>query len=266
VILEKLIEVPIDDISINPQQPRKHFSASALGELADSIRTVGILHPPLVRPCGKGFELISGERRWRAARLAGLLKIPVVVRHTTENRLTAQAALIENIQRVDLNPIEIAQALRTLLHQYSLTQEKIADQVGKPRSTVTNYLRLLNLPEPIQISLSEEQISMGHAKALLTLKESRQQILLHSIILREQLSVRQTELWVNKRTRDSSLQKRKPLGRNVQLEQIAMALQEKIGAKVQVQGKGSKGKVIFNYYSLNDLDKILDFFDLRDSF
>ena len=166
---DTVAEVDIHAIRVNPHQPRRHFAPEDLQELAESIIAVGFIHPPLVRPVEPGFfELVSGERRFQAAQLAGLTKIPVHIRDS-DTLMSAQMALIENIQRVDLNPMEIAKALRSLIEEFGFNQEDLAARIGKKRSTVANYLRLLSLPKNIQDAVSQELITMGHAKAILSL-------------------------------------------------------------------------------------------------
>ena len=168
---EVLLHIDISQISVNPFQPRRHFAQGELEELAQSIKAVGLLHPPLVRALDDGvsFEIISGERRFRAAQLAGMQKIPVMMRAVT-HEISAQAALIENIQRVELNPLEISKALHRLIEEFQLKQEELGVKLGMKRSTLSNYLRLLGLPKNIQDSVSSEQITMGHAKAILALE------------------------------------------------------------------------------------------------
>jgi len=252
--VEELKEVRISNIHVNPFQPRRQFSEVELLELAESIKSVGIIHPPVVRPRdASNYELISGERRFRAAQLAGFSSIPVLVRKCSE-KLSAQAALIENIQRVDLNPLEIAKALKQLIDQSNLSQEELAKKVGKKRSTVANYLRLLALPKEIQSSLECNQISMGHAKAILSVDCSYKQKELHQKVLVEQLSVRQTELAAQKQ---QSKDKGKVSKKDIYLDKITELLELKMGTKVNVIGSGEKGSIHINYYNLDDLDRLL---------
>ena len=191
--MDELKFVDLEKITLNPFQPRKNFQSEELDELSQSIKTVGLIHPPTVRRIGEdAYELVSGERRLRASRLAGLFQIPVFVKGAGPKE-SAHAALIENIQRVDLNPLEIAAALKLLLEEYKYSQEDLSQKVGKKRSTVANYLRLLSLPAVIQDSLKDETITMGHAKAILSLAAIDQQLALHSWILRQSLSVRDAE-------------------------------------------------------------------------
>lgn len=254
-------EIDIAKIVVNPYQPRRHFAAAELEELAQSIKSVGIIHPPLVRPCENSdqYELISGERRFRASQLAGLTRIPVFIRQSS-HAISAQAALIENIQRVDLNPIEIAKALKSLIEEFHFSQEKLALQIGKKRSTVANYLRLLGLPKNIQDSVASDIISMGHAKAILSLEGFEKQNLLFEMIVRDNLSVRETE---EASLRIAQKAKKKLLvyiNRDFYLEEIANRLQHKLGTKVTIQSSGKKGQITIQYYNLDDLDRLLAIF------
>jgi ParB family transcriptional regulator, chromosome partitioning protein len=262
-MLEELREINVSEISVNPSQPRRHFAQAELEELAASIRAVGIIHPPVVQPdvSGNGFELISGERRFRAAQLAGFTKITVMVRNRN-HCLSAQAALIENIQRVDLNPIEIAKALRNLSQEFKLNQEELALRVGKKRSTVANYLRLLTLPLDIQNSVGSGEISMGHAKAILALEDLQEQIALHQRVLRDNLTVRQTEAAVNYGIKKES----KPAQeRDCHLESFGNLIQQKLGTKVTIQGDSQRGRIQIEYYDLDDLDRIMTILQINES-
>lgn len=259
---DTLIEIPFGKIQVSPYQPRRHFAREELEELAQSIRAVGLIHPPTVRylPESEKYELISGERRLRAAELAGLTQIPVLVRQTSSLD-AAQAALIENIQRVDLNPIEIAKALKGLIEQFSWTQEELAKRIGKKRSTLANYLRLLTLPKSIQESLINGEITMGHAKAILSLVGFEKQALLHGLVRRDDLTVRQAEeaaLRLGEKVK-------KPLSleskRDCFIEELTTKLQQKFGTKVTLVGSGKQGKICIDYYSLDDLDRLLELFE-----
>lgn len=255
---EELCLVAISKISMNPFQPRRHFADLELEELAASIKAVGLIHPPTVRRLGDldSYELVSGERRFRACELAGLSEIPVVVRKSSDS-ISAQAALIENIQRVDLNPIEIAKALVSLTKQFGYAQDELASRIGKKRSTVANYIRLLTLPKNIQESVSKGLITMGHAKAILALEGFEKQNLLHEIVLRDDLNVREAE---EAALRIADKAKKKTLvysTRDFYLEQLAEKIQQKLGTKVNIQGKGKRGRISIDYYSLDDLDRLL---------
>lgn len=260
VLTGKIIIINLSSIRLNPNQPRKAFDSHELQELAQSIQSVGLIHPPLVRQLNtEEYELISGERRLQACKLAGLTQIPVYVRLSTLNE-SAEIALIENIQRIDLNPIEIAHALNQLAEELHYTQEELAARIGKKRSTIANYLRLLTLPKNIQQSLLSALITMGHAKAILALEGAEKQNLLHELILRDNLSVREAEeaaLRINKKSKRKALVYR---DRDFHLEQLAEKIQSKLGTKVHIQGKGKRGRISIDYYSYNDLDRLLTLF------
>lgn len=254
---ESVIEVDVHAIRVNPHQPRRHFAKEDLQELADSICSVGFIHPPLVRPLQGGFyELVSGERRFQAAQLAGLSKIPVHVKES-DVQMSAQMALIENIQRVDLNAIEIAKALRSLIEEFGYHQEDLARRIGKKRSTVANYLRLLTLPKAIQDAVTNNTISMGHAKAILSLDVFSKQHLLFDLIITDDLSVREAEEAALRIAEKAKKQKLVYANRDFFLEQLAEKVQQALGTKVTIMGKGKRGRISINYYSLDDLDRVL---------
>ena len=261
---EVLLHIDISQISVNPFQPRRHFAQGELEELAQSIKAVGLLHPPLVRALDDGvsFEIISGERRFRAAQLAGMQKIPVMMR-AVPHEISAQAALIENIQRVELNPLEISKALHRLIEEFQLKQEELGVKLGMKRSTLSNYLRLLGLPKNIQDSVSSEQITMGHAKAILALEGFEKQNLLHEMILRDDLTVREAEEAALRIAEKAKKQNLPYVNRNFYLEQLAEKIQEKMGTKVSIQGKGKKGKIQIDYYNIDDLDRLLLIFGVN---
>lgn len=261
---DELKHISLELIRVNPYQPRSDFDLEELKALAQSIKTVGILHPPLVRPLPDSdhYELISGERRYRAAQLASLATIPVYIRKT-EEVVSAQAALIENIQRVDLNPLEIAKALKKLIFEFGFSQEQLAIQVGKKRSTVSNYLRLLSLPQTIQESIFKGFISMGHAKAILSLDQEDKQVLLHELILRDDLSVRDAEKGAARIGEKARKQQLTYLPRDFYLEQLAEKVREKLGTKVTIQPKGKKGRITIDYYNYDDLDRLLVLFGVK---
>ncbi len=255
---DELKQVPVGQILVNPYQPRREFKEEELEALAQSIRAVGILHPPLVRPLADSnfYELISGERRFRAAQLASLTSIPVYIRKS-EHIYSAQAALIENIQRVDLNPLEIAKALKKLMFDFGFSHDQLSLQIGKKRSTISNYLRLLTLPQTIQESVSKGFISMGHAKAILALDQEEKQALLHELILRDDLSVREAEkaaVRIGEKTRKQQLNY---LPRDFYLEQISEKMRERLGTQVTIQSKGKRGRITIDYYNFDDLDRLL---------
>ena len=247
--------VPLSHINANPTQPRRAFDPQAIEELAQSIRVDGVIQPIVLRQQQDRFQLVVGERRLRAARLAGLEEIPAIVKEVSDERLL-QVALVENIQREDLNPIEVAAALRTMAHELDLSHEELAERTGKDRTTVTNLLRLLRLPEDIQQLVAERRLSMGHARAILGLDNLEQQRALAEKAAAQGLSVRQVERTARelndprKRVKDD-----KPLDPNVlaALER----LEEILGTKVRLVERGRNGgKIEIEYYSPDDLDRI----------
>lgn len=249
--MEEIAEVEINTIALNPFQPRKDFSLIELKELAQSIQEVGLVHPPVVRKTPDGYELISGERRVRAAEIAGMARIHVLVRPEGA-ALSAQMALIENIQRVDLNPLEIAEALRRLINEFGLSQDELAQRVGKKRSTLANYLRLLTLSDEIQDGLSQGEISMGHAKAILSLDKEDERKSLFERILDQNLSVRDTEKATQKKPRFPQSPQ------DCHVHDLQKKLQERLGTKVTIQNNSNKGRICIDYYSLDDLDRVLE--------
>jgi ParB family chromosome partitioning protein len=256
---EEILEVPIDSIRTNPYQPRRQFQPEELEGLAASIKSVGLIHPPVVRPMeeGQGYELVAGERRLRASILAGFTRIPVLVRVSADAH-SAQAALIENIQRVDLNPLEIAKALKELMEEFGWSQEELGRRVGKKRSTVANYLRLLSLPQSIQNSLYEGKLTMGHAKAILSVEGVEKQMLIHELILRDDLTVRQAEETARRIEEKDRKQALVYAEKDIYLDFLAEKIQARLGTKVVIKGRGEAGQISIDYYSLDDLDRLLN--------
>lgn len=247
----------IDQIIPNRYQPRIHFSEQELSELADSIREQGIIQPLLVRIDDSGYELIAGERRLRAARLAGLDKVPVVLKKISDAELL-EMAIVENIQREDFNPLEEAEAYHRLLSEFHLTQEEVARRVGKSRSAVANFLRLKNLPEPIKASISEGTISMGHARALLGADNSAQQNSAWKIILEKGLSVRETEALIKKLKTEKVPPVKTPTEPEAEayFKEISDGLSRRFGTKVNISRKGKKGVISMAFFGDEDLDRI----------
>lgn len=244
----------IEEVQPNPFQPRKTFSDEQLQELVDSIREKGILQPLLVRRKSDGYELIAGERRWRAAQRAGLREIPILVRDVSDAEML-ELSLIENIQRENLNPIEEAEAYKRLMEQFHLTQEEISKKVGKDRTTIANMVRLLRLPPEIKLSLAEGKITMGHARAFLSLDGVDKQKLLWKRLLSGGLSVRQTESLVKRlRTRSSPTPRRS----NPEWSALIEELQRALGTKVRIVGKRKRGKIEIDFFSPDELDRIIE--------
>ncbi len=254
----ELRHIPIDLIQRGKYQPRTDMHEEALQELADSIKVQGVMQPIVVRPLegGDRFEIIAGERRWRATQIAGLDTIPAVIRLVGDESAIAMA-LIENIQREDLNPIEEAMALKRLQEEFSLTQQEVAEAVGKSRTTVTNLLRLMSLNYDVRLMLERGDIEMGHAKALLGL-QPEQQSDASKAVTGKGLSVRQTEAMVRKLIENKPLQQQEPAREDPDIVRLQESLSERIGARVEIQhtNKGS-GKLTLRYNSLDELDGIL---------
>lgn len=244
----------IYEIQPNELQPRREFDDQSLQELADSIAAHGVLQPILVRllPAG-GYRIVAGERRWRASRLAGLSEIPAVVKEMTDQE-EFEASLVENLQRMDLNPIEEALGYKQLNQEYGLTQEQIAKSVSKSRPAVANALRLLQLPEQIIQLLKDNSLSTGHAKALLALKEPEQMIEVAQQVLQKQLSVRQTEELCKKMAAPKKQASQKQVPHMI--SEVQISLSESLGRSVKVLGNGQKGKIEIEYYDQEDLVKL----------
>jgi ParB family chromosome partitioning protein len=255
-------EAPIASLAPNPSQPRRSFRAASLAELADSIRKRGVLQPVLVEAAGEGrYVIVAGERRVRAAKLAGLDRVPVIVRtFSPEERL--EIALIENLQREDLTPIEEAKAFRQLMEARGLTQEQVAAKVGKDRTTVTNSLRLLKLPEKIQEAVERGEVSAGHARALLAVASPADQQLLFERVVARGLSVRETEqaaAAINRGRRGGAGRKRPAGGaRDPDVRAVEERLVERFGTKVQIRGGPSRGRIEIAYFSADDLERLLE--------
>jgi ParB family transcriptional regulator, chromosome partitioning protein len=248
----------LETIQPNRLQPRAAPDSARLAELAASIKSSGVLEPVVVRPLGEGYELIAGERRWLAARQAGLREIPAVVREATDAE-ALELALIENLQREDLNPMEEAQAFQRLAEKFGHTQQEIADKVGKDRATVANTLRLLSLPPQIQGLVKAGQLTEGHARALLSLPSAQEQSSLAQKIIARRLSVRQAELEVRKMVSPRlRLRAMAAARRDSHLRAAEEALQKVFGTKVRIHRIGEKGRIEVEFYSQVDLDRILE--------
>lgn len=260
-LLQAEMEININEIEPNKDQPRKKFDEDSLAELAESIKAHGIIQPLVIRKNGKLYTIIAGERRWRAARMAGLKKVPAIVKDYS-SREVMEIALVENIQREDLNPIEEALAYKNLIDEYNLKQDEVAERVSKSRTAVTNSLRLLKLSDKVQQMVIDEIISGGHARTLLSLEDSQKQEELATRILDEKLSVRETEKIV-KSLGNKRVKKEKPKGTEdidpIFIMDAENRLKEAVGTRVKVSHKNNRGKIEIEYYSNEDLDRILDF-------
>ncbi len=257
-----VLEVPVDNIRPNPHQPRTEFNEERLQELSDSIKAHGLIQPITVRYIGeKRFELISGERRLRASKLAGIEEIPAYIREVNDEDIIS-FALIENIQREDLNPIEVAMGYQRLIEEADYTQAQVAERVGKNRTTITNMLRLLNLPAFIQAGLRDEKISMGHARALLPVEDEEDQKEIYNKIIDKGYSVRKTEKAVRALNKEEEKsEKESDEGNKALYKEISDRLRRKLSTKVNIKSKKNGGEIRIEYYSDEELDRLLDLFD-----
>ncbi len=249
----------INEVEPNRNQPRKNFSEKGLEELAKSIEQNGIIQPILVRPMSDGsYQLIAGERRWRAARMAGLHEVPVTIREMTDEEASV-FALIENLQREDLNPVEEAEGLKSLIETYGFTQEEAADKVGKSRTAVTNTLRLLKLPSPVLQMLGDGKISAGHARALLGLDEEKEMLRIAETTVAQELSVRQVEKIVKYANQgEKAKPKKRDKKRDKYYDEVEIALTNVLGRKVKIylSPNGNKGTLEFEFFGKEDLTKL----------
>jgi ParB family transcriptional regulator, chromosome partitioning protein len=256
LVEDGFFQCPIESIEPNPYQPRQEFDNAALEELAASIKEKGVITPILVSKSEDGYRLIAGERRWRAAQKAGLERIPVVVRESTPIE-SLELALIENIHRRDLNPIEEAQAFKRWLEDTDTTQDILAQKVGKDRSTISNLLRLLNLPKEIQKDIIDGRLSMGHARVLAGLKSPGEQNRIKDLIIKKDLSVRQTETLAKRELSGGHL-KKKSHDLDGYLTSISDGLKRSLGTKVEIKKKGKRGTINIHFYSDDELDRLLE--------
>ena len=262
VVKEVEQKININLIEPNKSQPRKQFDEEALQELSDSIKKYGVLEPLIVTKKSDYYEIIAGERRWRAARLAGLKEIPVVIREYTDKEIMV-ISLIENIQREDLNPIEEAQAYEALISQYNLKQEEVAERVSKSRSTITNSLRLLKLCEDVRQMVMYNMISTGHARALIPIEDPKLQYETAAIVYDQKLSVRETEAYVKSilqaKPEEEKVKKEPDKDLSVFYSDIENKLKSILGAKIAIKASNNnKGKIEINYYSQDELDRITE--------
>ncbi len=254
-------EISVQEIRPNPYQPRKVFTQTALEELRDSIVQHGILQPIIVKKSLKGYEIVAGERRFRAAKMADMKKVPVVIRDLT-NQQMMELAVLENLQREDLTPIEEAEAYQTLLDKLDITQEELAKRLGKSRPHVTNHIRLLSLPKEIQKLISEGKISMGHGRALLGLKKKQLIPAIVEKILKEGWNVRQLELYIQQLNENVPREtEKKTVKKDVFIEEQESLLRERLGTTVTIKQRKRKGKIEIEFFSPDDLNRILELLD-----
>jgi ParB family chromosome partitioning protein len=260
VVASGMTEIPIDEIEVNPFQPRSHFDQETLSELAESIRVHGIIQPITVRKLSSNqYQLISGERRFQSSKLAGLNTIPAYVRAANDQQML-EMALIENIQRENLNAIEIALSYQRLLSECNLKQEELGERVGKNRTTVTNYLRLLKLPPDIQIAVRDNKLSMGHARAIINVEDADKQLYIFKRIISEDLSVRKVEDLVRSLASEKPAAKPSsgPTATSKEIVQLQSKLSSHFGTRVVVKSDGKKGDIRIPFLSVEDLNRILD--------
>ena len=263
-VIEKIIEKPaeiklnVNQIEPNREQPRKRFDEQALEELADSIRQFGILQPLIVQEKDNYYEIIAGERRWRAAKLAGLKEIPVVIRKMSEQEIV-EISLIENIQRENLNPIEEAAAYKRLLGEFHLTQEEIAERVAKSRTAVTNSMRLLKLDAKVQQMVIDEMLSTGHARALLAIEDPDLQFQIANKVYNEKLSVREVEKLVKNIGKEKPVKKENDFQQDAVFQDLEEKMKVSLGTKVSINRKDEKkGRIEIEYYSMEELERLME--------
>lgn len=253
-----IFEVSVYDIQPSDNQPRKTFDEDKMNELVESIKLHGVIQPIIVNKTGDAYKIIAGERRWRAARIAGLKKVPVVIKEVSK-RQSMELSLIENVQRQDLNPIEEAEAYQSLISEFGLSQEQVAERVGKSRPAVTNALRLLNLEPKVRKMVEIGTISGGHAKTLLSITDLKKQAEVADAIADKKMSVRETECYIkNINSKKNKISKKKTDYYSSDIEQT---LQSIIGTKVRIINAGDKGKIVIEYYSKDELTRLMELFE-----
>lgn len=253
-----IVNIDINRVAPNPRQPRSNFKAEAIKELANSIKQSGVAQPILARMRAGKYELVAGERRWRAAKTAGLTVIPAIIKDFSDEE-ALELSIIENIQREDLNPMDEAEAYHRLFTEFKLDHNQIAEKVGKNRTTIVNLLRLLTLPQEIRNSLKSEEISTGHARALVSLDNAQRQIQMWNRIKANALSVRDIEILISGNgEKHKKPTKRKKFTQNAELKETEEKLTTALGTKVRVYGTKDKGKIEVNYYSQEDLERLVE--------
>lgn len=253
---EKVSEIDIKLIDVNPNQPRKNFEPTALKELADSIKVHGVIQPIIVNKTGDRYIIVAGERRFRASKLAGLKTIPAIVKNYTEQQIK-EISLLENIQREDLNPIEVANAMKELLEIYGWTQDVLADRLGKSRPAIANTLRLLTLQPEVIALIESGKLSAGHARSLVVVSDPETQVKLAKLAVSKKVTVRDLEKTVKQLSNPKP--KKINIEPSVELKELIVIMQHKFATKVSFMGNDKKGRIYIDYYSKEDLDRILDF-------
>ena len=255
-----VLELRIDEVHPNPNQPRKNFDQTALEELAQSIKNHGVIQPLVVNKEDDGYMIIAGERRWRASKIAGLEYVPCIIKNYTEKQIK-EIALIENLQREDLNPVEAAKAIKQLMDEYNFTQEIVADRIGKSRPNVTNLLRLLSLYPDVLKLVENGRLSAGHARCLVVVSDYNQQLKFANMACDNKMSVRDLEKAVKNYLNPKKLSNQKP-EQSVELKELVNEMQRVFSTKVSVIGNDKKGRIYIDYYSRDDLDRIADLIEL----
>lgn len=249
-------ELELSKIYPNPNQPRKNFDQKALEELADSIKVHGLIQPIIVNESGDKYMIIAGERRWRACQMAGLTAVPVIIKHYTE-RQVSEIAIIENLQREDLNPVEVARGIKKLMEEYQLTQEKVAERLGKSRSEIANYNRLLGLDNEVLELVENGKVSFGHAKCLAGLNDREQQIYLAKQVAKSKYTVRELEREISK-LGNKPAKKSTQYILSTEIKDLINLMQRKLGTKVNIIGNNKKGRIYIDYYDQDDLDRLYE--------
>lgn len=265
---DKVIYIDINNIKPNSAQPRKHFDESKLQELAESIKVSGVIQPLIVRISGNGYELVAGERRWRASRIANLKKIPCIVRDYDEKQ-NVLVAIIENMQRENLNPIEEAEGLKQMTERFGLTQEQVSNSLGKSRTYITNSIRLLKLPKDIQNIISDGQMSAAHGRTIINISDPSKQRIICDKVIKNGLSVRETENLADQikdeiKPNRKKRRTKKNIGKSSDIIATENELRRLTGTKVNILGDGKKGKIEIEYYSIEELNQIID--TIREAF
>lgn len=262
---EGISQISLDLLMVNPNQPRKIFDESALADLSESIKQHGVIQPIIVNKIENGkFLIIAGERRFRASKLAGLNQIPCIIKDYTERQIK-EVALIENLQREDLNPIEAARAIKQLMEEYNFTQEVVADRIGKSRPNIANLIRLLNLPSEILLMVENNYLSAGHARALITINDEKLQIKIAKIAVENKLSVRDLEKLVKNATNKQENKSKDDIIQSNELIDFTEELQRVFATKVSITGNDNKGKINIEYFSRDDLDRIFELIEILKS-
>jgi len=254
---DSVLEVKINDVEPNAEQPRKVFDQEKLQALAESIKEHGVVQPIIVRQDGNRYVIVAGERRWRAAKLAGLKTIPVVIKELSSKQVM-EIALIENLQREDLNPIEEAEAYQKLMDEYSMTQEEVAKLVGKSRAAIANSVRLLSLAKEIQEMLVDGRLTSGHARTLVTIEDPIKQKELAEIIAKKGLNVREAERLAAQESKRSSVKKVRTRKEDLEMTQLVEDLRTLFGTKIDLHHGKDRGKIVIEYYSKEEFDRIID--------